>query len=64
MQMDEAKERRKLWGKRPCDHPELEKEYHLGMATGDYVCTRCGEARWGSNWNEPQFATANKPSQR
>ncbi|MGI2068624.1 hypothetical protein [Shewanella baltica] len=34
----------------PCDHPNLSKEYHLGSATGDYVCTACGESRFGRNW--------------
>ena len=52
MQMKEARALRERWGHRPCDHPDLEKEYDLGTATGDYVCTRCGLAGWGSSWNE------------
>jgi hypothetical protein len=50
MQIRQAAELRQRWGDLPCDHPELEKEYDLGAQTGDYVCTRCGEARWGSDW--------------
>jgi hypothetical protein len=52
MQMNEARELKKLRGNLPCDHPELEKQYYLRMSTGDYVCTRCGEAGWGSDWNQ------------
>ena len=50
MQMKEAEERRKAWGGKPCNHPSLVKEYELGTATGDYVCTQCGESGWGRNW--------------
>lgn len=32
------------WGDKPCDHETLEKEYFNDMATGDYICTKCGEA--------------------
>lgn len=52
MQMRDAAALRQRWGDKPCEHPRLDKEYHLGSATGDYVCTTCGEARWGSKWNE------------
>lgn len=51
MQQKKALELRKQWGDRPCDHPTLEKEYELGSATGDYVCTTCGESRSGGTWN-------------
>ncbi|MCP5002382.1 MAG: hypothetical protein GY941_00285 [Planctomycetes bacterium] len=50
MQMKKATELREQWGNKPCDHPSLEKEYELGSATGDYVCTQCGKAGWGSDW--------------
>lgn len=50
IQMKEALELKKRWkemGNKHCDHPgELAKEYDLGMATGDYVCTICGETFW------------------
>ena len=26
-----------------CSHPRTEREFYLGSATGDYVCTTCGE---------------------
>ncbi|MED3564189.1 hypothetical protein [Bacillus xiapuensis] len=29
-----------------CLHGTIEKEYYNDMATGDYVCTFCGEQRW------------------
>lgn len=48
MQMDEAAELRRRWkekGEPPCSH-SMEKEYHLGAATGDRVCTICGHAEW------------------
>ncbi|WP_165904615.1 hypothetical protein [Paraburkholderia hospita] len=51
MQTKEARELRDQWGDKPCNHPELTKEYDLSMATGDYVCTTCGKAAWGSDWN-------------
>lgn len=52
MQMKEAIELRKLWSGRTCDHPDLDKEYDLGSATGDYVCTTCGRSGFGNDWNE------------
>lgn len=42
MQFDEIKDIREKWGDKPCDHPNIEKEYMLGAQTGDYVCTQCG----------------------
>lgn len=27
----------------PCDHPNVDKEYHLGAQSGDYGCLVCGE---------------------
>lgn len=44
MQMKKAKALREAWGGKPCDHPDLEKEYHLGAQSEDYVCTTCGES--------------------
>lgn len=51
VQIKEAMDRKKAWGDKPCGHENLEKEYELGMATGDYVCTQCGESGSGSKWN-------------
>lgn len=42
MQKERAKELRQKWGDKPCDHPKLEKEYHLGGDTGDKICVQCG----------------------
>lgn len=47
MQMEEAQQLRKEWletGNVACDHPFMVKEYYLGSATGDAVCTTCGES--------------------
>ena len=55
MKMTEAARLREKWGDKPCNHPDLEKEYSdQGWATGDWVCTDCGEAGWGSDWNRKQ----------
>lgn len=35
-----------------CSHSRLSKEYHLGSATGDYVCDDCGKSGFGRNWPE------------
>jgi len=58
MQMKKAMELRVKWGSKPCDHRNLDKEYELGAATGDYVCTQCGQAGWGRDW----VTTENKES--
>jgi uncharacterized Zn finger protein (UPF0148 family) len=42
MQARDAAGLRREWGEKPCNHDHTEKEYHLGMHTGDYVCTMCG----------------------
>jgi hypothetical protein len=55
MQMEKAQKLREEWqrkGNPPCDHEHLAKEYALGADTGDYVCTRRGEAGWGRDWNK------------
>jgi hypothetical protein len=31
------------WGKKPCDHPHLEKEYYVGAFLINFVCTNCGK---------------------
>ncbi|MDB2373632.1 hypothetical protein N9W11_03650 [Psychrosphaera haliotis] len=50
MQLEEAQKLKANSGKKPCSHPDLSKEYHLGAATGDFVCTACGEAGFGRDW--------------
>jgi len=55
MQMKEALKLQEEWKRKgcpPCKHKHLEKEYDLGADTGDYVCTTCGETRWGRDWNK------------
>ena len=47
MQMKRAMELQRAWaakGNPPCEHPAVEREYHLGSDTGDQVCTPCGAA--------------------
>ena len=48
------------WGGKPCAHPKLTKEYDRGTATGDYVCTTCGESGWGCSWNKKSEPTVAK----
>lgn len=54
MQLKRALELKKEWGDKPCDHPQLVKEYFQGAQTGDYVCTQCGQSGPGRNWNKKQ----------
>jgi hypothetical protein len=42
MQHEKALKLMKEWGNKPCNHPNVEKEYYLGTDTGDKVCTQCG----------------------
>lgn len=43
MQHTKAKQLREIWGSKPCDHPDFEKEYYLSSDTGDFICTKCGK---------------------
>lgn len=43
MQYDRAKDISDNWGNKPCDHPNIEKEYYLGSQTGDFICSQCGK---------------------
>jgi hypothetical protein len=38
-----AQKQKDSWGKKPCDHPRLEKEYYTGAFLINYVCTQCGK---------------------
>ena len=38
-----AQKIKEAWGKKPCEHPHLEKEYYVGAFLINYVCTQCGE---------------------
>jgi DNA-directed RNA polymerase subunit RPC12/RpoP len=42
MQAKKAAVLREEWGDKPCEHPNLAKEYAEGVRTGEYVCTQCG----------------------
>ncbi|OMD74241.1 hypothetical protein BSK50_21305 [Paenibacillus odorifer] len=56
MQSDDVEEIRRQWkeknGDKPCNHPNLLKEYYLGSSTGDYVCDQCGMTDSKSSWNK------------
>lgn len=38
-----AQKIKEAWGKEPCNHPHIEKEYYSGAFLINYVCTRCGK---------------------
>jgi hypothetical protein len=38
-----AQKIKESWGKKPCDHPHLEKEFYSGAFLINYVCTTCGK---------------------
>ena len=38
-----AQKAKDSWGKKPCDHPRLEKEYYVGAFLINYVCIQCGK---------------------
>lgn len=63
MQFKEALALKKVWGDKPCNHPNVEKEYYLGTATGDYVCTTCGLAGGERNWNKEEYSMKEKSQQ-
>ena len=48
---------RRRWTETPtaCSHERTEKEYYLGMQTGDVVCMDCGITWW---WNKPPPSAA------
>jgi len=31
------------WGKKPCDHPHIEREHYAGAFLTNYVCVQCGK---------------------
>jgi hypothetical protein len=55
MTIKEAKERRKIWGNKPCNHPDVELERDdIGLSTGDYVCSTCGKEGVDSDLTPPK----------
>ncbi|MBO4234796.1 hypothetical protein FO675_10950 [Riemerella anatipestifer] len=64
MQLQKARELQQMWGNKPCDHKELEKEYFNSTATGDYACRVCGKAFWnGEKTDEDQKGKNKKDEQ-
>ena len=43
MEYTTAQKVKESWGKKPCDHPTLEKEYYAGAFLINYICTQCGK---------------------
>jgi hypothetical protein len=43
MEYSVAQKLKDSWGKEPCEHPHIEKEYYAGAFLINYVCTQCGE---------------------
>lgn len=43
MEYNDAQKVKESWGKKPCSHPHVEKEYYVGAFLTNYVCTQCGE---------------------
>jgi transposase-like protein len=62
VQMSDAVQIRKQWeasGSPPCGHPTVHKEYFLGAATGDYICSTCGESFSRQEWREMREGPTN-----
>lgn len=38
-----AQKVKEAWGKMPCDHPKLEKEYYAGAFLINWICPQCGK---------------------
>jgi hypothetical protein len=38
-----AQKVKETWGKKPCDHPTLEKEYYVGAFLVNWICVKCGK---------------------
>ena len=43
MQADDIERLRKRWGRRACQHPQVEEIFKRGTRTGRYGCAMCGE---------------------
>lgn len=42
MEYYQAQKLKEDWGKKPCDHPNLEKLYYTSAFLINYSCTQCG----------------------
>lgn len=38
-----------------CEHPQVQKEYHLSMDSGDRRCTSCGDTFTRAEWKAGDF---------
>ena len=57
MQIKDATKLRERWTKKGsslCEHRNLEKEFNMETATGNYACTTCGESGAGNEWQKKQ----------
>lgn len=43
MEYNVAQKVKETWGKKPCDHPTLEKEYYVGAFLVNWICVKCGK---------------------
>ena len=43
MEYSVAQKIKEAWGKKPCDHKNLEKEYYVGAFLTNWICTQCGK---------------------
>lgn len=50
IQFDVANKIRDSYGDKPCDHPELAKEYYRGAQTQDKICIQCGRVVSGGKY--------------
>jgi hypothetical protein len=61
VQIAEVRRIREAWkakGDPPCEHPNIDKEYGLGLDTGDFACLVCGRTwqRGSKPWGTPDDA--------
>ena len=48
-----------------CDHKIVQKEYYFGSPTGDYLCTKCGDAFMEEEKDQlEQHRTVTKPASK
>ena len=43
MEYSDAQKVKESWGKKPCIHPHIEREYYSGAFLTNYVCVQCGQ---------------------
>lgn len=58
VQFSEANRIEQAWidrGRPYCDHPDVDKEYGLGMDSGDRRCLNCGDTFTRSEWKSDKL---------